>query len=377
MIAETWNGASRYREPAATLPLGFADDVPIDHDPLDPHPDHPTPLDLMVRLTRSERETRNKRLVEMAWNRYDQATDLLRRDGKTVAATCLLTSGGNDSMTVAHLFRSVATHVVHANTGTGIEATRVFVREQAAAWALPLLEVHPKPGEGYFDLVRGTIRAKSKTTGEMAQSWPGGFPGPAAHAVCYQRLKERGLATVPHLLGILGSRTERALQIAGRRRSESFIRRDVPHFEIDGKGTLPWSSPIAVWHKADLRTYRLMQADTDDPVPVNPVAQMLGMSGECGCLANGTPAEAAMWREKFPDDPFILAVNELEAEIADRDDIPEHRKKWGNGGVSGESSELGAMCGPNCAAGVQSLPDDIDLTEEGAQLALFLDGVAA
>jgi len=40
------------------LDFGLPDDVPADPDPLEPHPEHPTPLDLVVRLTRSERETR-------------------------------------------------------------------------------------------------------------------------------------------------------------------------------------------------------------------------------------------------------------------------------------------------------------------------------
>lgn len=367
--AEPWTGKTRHREPAATLPFGLPDDVPIDHNPVDPHPEHPTPLDLMLRLTRSERETRVHRLTAMAWNRWDQMQDMLSKDQKKVMAVCLLSSGGNDSMTVAHLFRSVATHIVHANTGTGIEATRVFVRDVADEWGLPLLEVHPKPGQGYFDMVRGNLRS-----GDGSLVWPGGFPGPAAHHICYQRLKERGLRNVPHLLGISGSWTDCALFVAGRRRAESKIRATIPHFDIAGRGTTPWLSPIAVWHKADLRTYRLMHADGGDPVPTNPTAQRLGMSGECGCLANGTIAEAAMWREQFPDDPFIQAINELEAEIADRDDIPEHRKRWGNGGVEGETSLSGDMCGPNCTTG-PPIPDDIDLTDP--QLAFILDGSAA
>lgn len=348
-----WDGNSRYREPAATLPLGFVDDVPVDHDPLNPHAEHPTPIDLVVTLTRSERETRVKRLVEMAWNRYDQAVDQLA--GKNVVATCALTSGGNDSYTIAHLFRSVTTHQVHANTGTGIEATRVFVRSQARAWGTPLIEVHPKPGQGYWDLVRGTVMARHRVTGELVQAWPGGFPGPAAHQVMYQRLKERGLEQVRHELGISGSRTDRCLFIAGRRRPESKRRAKVPHFET--RGATPWASPVAVWHKADLRAYRLLHASTDHPVPGNPVSRVLGMSGECGCLANATAGEPERWRAAYPDDPFILAVNAMEAELADRTDIPEHRKKWGWGGMVDDPDAVEVMdglcsidCGPDLIA---------------------------
>jgi len=260
-----YEGLSRHKEPAPTLALGYADDVPTEHDPLDPHPEHPTPIELVVRLTRSERETRVKRLVQMAWNRFDEAADIHGK-GKTIVATCALVSGGNDSYTLAHIFRSVATHQVHANTGTGIEGTRQFVRDQAVAWDVPLIETYTRAGQGYFDLVRGTVMARSRETGEMVQAWPGGFPGPAAHAVMYQRLKARGLEQVPHHFGISGSRTERVLYLAGRRRPESKRRAKVPHHEA--KGTVVWGSPLAVWHKADLRAYRLLNSG----VPRNPVA---------------------------------------------------------------------------------------------------------
>lgn len=352
-----YDGRSRHREPAATLELGFVDDVPLEHDPLNPHPEHPTPIEQVVRLTRPQREKRVERLVEMAWERYYEAVNLIEADGKEIVATCALTSGGNDSYTVAHLFRSVTTHQVHANTGTGIEATRKFVRRQASEWAASLLEVHPQPGAGYFDLIRGTVLAKSRETGEMVPAWPGGFPGPAAHKVMYERLKERGLSRVPHLLGISNSRTARALFIAGRRRPESMRRSSVPHHEIKKKGTTPWVSPIAVWHKADLRAYRLMH----DDVPCNPVAAILGMSGECGCLANAVPGEVERWRAAYPGDPFILEVAKVEAELADRDDIPEHRKKWGWGAEYDEPDEIeriDGLCGPAC--GPDPLLDQMD-----------------
>jgi len=76
--------------------------------------------------------------------------------------------------------RRLLTHLVHANTGTGIEATRAHVRSTALDWDLPLLEHVPPAGEGYFDLVLGKVTARSRETGEEVRSWPGGFPGPAA-----------------------------------------------------------------------------------------------------------------------------------------------------------------------------------------------------
>lgn len=325
-----------------TFDFGYGLDDEIDHDPLNPHPEVPTPIDLVMRLGREQREQRVKRLVEMSLARHEET--LAGMDGKTVVATGLLVSGGNDSYTVAHIFRDQATHFIHANTETGIEATREHVRATAADWGLPLLEVHPKPGQGYDNLVRGEVYAKSRETGEMVRAWPGGFPGPAAHQVMYTRLKERGLETIPHLLGISGSRTERVVYIAGRRRAESERRKNVPHRET--RGTVVWSSPITIWHKADLRTYRLMH----DDVPVNPVAQTLGMSGECGCLANAKPGEADRWRRAYPDDPFIKRMDALEREIATRIDIDPRFKRWGNASLLPEEdrSAGGLLCGKDC-----------------------------
>lgn len=347
---------SRHRPPAPTLTLGFEDDVPIDHDPLDPHPEHPTPVELVVRLTRSERETRVRALIELSRKKFQQAIDE-HTVGKEIAGICSLVSGGNDSYTVAHMFRDIATHQVHANTGTGIEATREFVRTTAAQWGVPLIERSPAPGSGYFDLVRGNVMAHSRKTGQLVQAWPGGFPGPAAHATMYQRLKERGLERVPHDFGISGSRTARVVFIAGRRRPESKVRSTIPY--ADPRGTVLWVSPLAVWHKADLRAYRLLHSN----VPQNPVAQVLGMSGECGCLANATAGEPERWRTAYPDDPFIREVNAVETEIADRPDIPAHRKRWGWGGDYDDPDEVeemsrNSLCSVNC--GVDPLFDHMD-----------------
>lgn len=132
------------RPPAPpTLRFGYRDDVPFEHHPLDPHPEYPTPLELVLGLTRSERETRVRALVRLSHNKFDQAIDE-HASGKEVVGFCSLVSGGNDSYTVANIFRGIATHQVHANTNTGIEATHEFVRATAAEWGVPLIERCPK-----------------------------------------------------------------------------------------------------------------------------------------------------------------------------------------------------------------------------------------
>lgn len=277
----------------------------------------------VARLTRPQREQRVLRLIERSHHIYDVA---IRRHGggRAVIATALLYSGGNDSSTVAHLFRAKATHVVMANTGIGIEQTRQFVRDTAADWNLPLVEKHPPIS--YADLVRAQ-----------------GFPGPGHHYKMYQRLKERCFDAARYDLGIAKRRTVCGIYIAGRRRSESERRSmpgQVPLFERDG--SVIWVSPLAEWTKLDLNTYRLMKGD----VPRNEVSDLIHMSGECLCgafAAKGEREEIAQW---FPLP--IAAIRALEVELAERTDIPDERKTWGWGAYRDalrRKAKHGRLCG--------------------------------
>jgi 3'-phosphoadenosine 5'-phosphosulfate sulfotransferase (PAPS reductase)/FAD synthetase len=313
----------------------------IDHDPLNPHPEEPTPLDMVMRLTRPQREKRAEKLIELADRRFYEAVEMfIHRQNRTLHSVCLLYSGGKDSSTVAALFRDRATHILHANTGTGIQATRDFVANTAKEWGLPL--IMEKSGDDYFDMVLGRLRNKN---GEIA--WRGGFPGAGAHPFVQQRLKERALDRAKHTLGISGSRTHSTLWVSGRRRPESRQRASIPHYESDGP--VVFNCPLTVWHKADLTTVRLMHGKT---VPVNPTAVKLGMSGECGCLANAHPGERDMWFREFPDDPFLQRILETEEELQKPEyaHIPNHMKRWGWNAEKADvrPEVVGRLCGPDC-----------------------------
>lgn len=186
-------------------------------------------------------------------------------DGHELVGKVVLFSGGNDSTTLAHLFRDRVTHAAHANTTIGVERTRQFVRDCCEQWGIPLLE---RSGpQTYRDLV---LEA-------------GGFPGPAMHFKMYQRLKERALREVRREL-VANGRKQRVLFIAGRRRSESERRSGITlHERID---SVIWASPFADWTKDDLDEYR-----STFGVVRNDTADRLGMSGECLCGAFAEPGE--------------------------------------------------------------------------------------
>lgn len=268
--------------------------------------DAPTPVDDVAQMTASERQIRVYGLLEQAY--YILADAINTHAGnRTVVAKCILFSGGNDSTVLAHIFRNLATHAIHANTGIGIEATRQFVRDTCAWWDLPLVEEH---GESYRELVLER-----------------GFPGPAMHWKMYQRLKERALDKTRHTIGVANKRKVCAVFIAGRRREESERRDGIVLHERDG--SVIWASPLANWTKLDLNTYRLMAQAKHDPVPVNEVTQLIHMSGECLCGSfahRGELDEIRMW---FPD--VAAEIEDLEAEVLATGRHPAYRCQWGWG----------------------------------------------
>jgi hypothetical protein len=123
-----------------------------------------------------------------------------------------------------------------------------------------------------------------------------GFPGPAMHFKMFTRLKERALEQIQREL-VSDPRKERVVFIAGRR---------------------------------------------------NRASDLIHMSGECLCGAFAAPGERAEIDAWFPT--ALDEVRELEALIADREDIPEHRKTWGWGSdpakkaLDGKASRSGLLC---------------------------------
>jgi 3'-phosphoadenosine 5'-phosphosulfate sulfotransferase (PAPS reductase)/FAD synthetase len=273
----------------------------------------------VAKLNGQQRERRVELLIEDSHLILEKALEVfIDGDSKTAAGIVGLFSGGNDSTVMCHVMRHRLTHLGHANTTIGIEKTRQFVRDTANRWRIPLMEFQPpRETDHYRSLVLDH-----------------GFPGPGHHFKMYQRLKERGLHEMRRQL--VKDRSQRIVFLAGRRREESRRRANIP--EMEREGSMVWVSPMIHWTKMDLNTYRLMF-----DVPVNEVTDLLHMSGECLCGSFAHAGELEEIRMWFPD--VANEIKALELEIADRNDIPEARKKWGWGaGQKPKKEKVGALC---------------------------------
>jgi len=278
-------------------------------------------------LSRHEREERVRLLVLQSHNILTRAIEShANADGRELAATVALFSGGNDSTVLTHLLRERATHAAHANTTIGLEATRDFVRQTCEIWKLPLMEfTPPNTRDHYENLVLDQ-----------------GFPGPGHHFKMYQRLKERSLEEVRRQL-VQNPYRQRVVFLAGRRRAESARRASIP--AVERRGSTVWVSPLVNWTTFDLTTYRLIHRD----VPVNDVTKLIHMSGECLCGSFAKPGEReelAFWFPKFDSE-----LRELEKRVASVRGIPEHRRRWGWGATTREPDRRRQPAsGPLCSS---------------------------
>lgn len=266
-------------------------------------------------------------LIAEANSIYADAVRMATADGHRLAGSVVLFSGGNDSTTTAHLFRHIATHAGHCNTGIGIEQTRQFVRDTCAGWGLPLIEKHPPPKRSYADMVLGEAKFQPKDGGPVRPFFEG-FPGPGGHGVMYRNLKERGLDAIKRDL-VANPRRERMIFITGVRQSESQRRAERPAVHRDGSAV--FASPIARWTKIDMNAYRKRFPD----VPSNEVADLIHMSGECLCGAFAHPGELNEIAYWFPE--VAAEIRELERRAAERGI---KRCTWGQG--------KGTPCGGVC-----------------------------
>ncbi len=228
--------------------------------------------------------------------------------GRELTGIVTMFSGGNDSTVLAHMMRNLTTHYAHGNTGIGIEGTRDFVRKTCADWDVPLLERSPAEGRTFDEYVSRH-----------------GFPGPGRHGHIYARIKGSPFEQINKIM-CPDPYSQRVLFIGGRRMLESGRRerRKIP--VIEHRKSIVWVSPLRGWTKFDLRTYRERFPDC----PVNPIAEHLGMSGECLCGAFAKPGELDQLRRFPPAADAVEQIGRL-SEVARSNGVAERRCRWGWG----------------------------------------------
>ena len=128
---------------------------------------------------------------------------------------------------------------------------------------------------------------------------------------------------------------QRIVFIAGRRRAESSRRANIPFDER--RGSIIWVSPMAMWTKLDLNTYRSMHPDLPGPCDAS---ALIHMSGECLCGAfahRGELDEVGMF---FPD--VKAEIEQLERDVVAAG-TPEPFCRWGHG-EGAPTARVGALC---------------------------------
>lgn len=203
-------------------------------------------------------------------------------------------SGGRDSLAVTHwMMQNVpGCEPFHCNTGIGIEATRQFVRDTCKAMGWPLHEIRAKEdcGQDYDAIVRSH-----------------GFPGPDSHSMMYARLKERPIRELVRRAKT--KRGDRVLLATGIRHDESVRRMRYAGQEVTRVGSQLWVSPIYWWSATERDAYIRQHG-----LPINPISQILGMSGECLCGAYAHRGEKSLVR--IVDPVTAARIDALEQDVS-------------------------------------------------------------
>lgn len=225
-----------------------------------------------------------KSIVDRAFQEYD------------VSHAFLLTSGGNDSIVPLHIFKDDEriSGAVHIDTGIRIPETEEHVKKTCNLFGLPLLvyrALENRQADGTPD---------PQIYEEIVKKF--GFPGPSQHLIMYSKLKERQVRRVirDHKVG-----RKKIMLITGVRRTES-SRRNRNVKEIQKEGAQLWVAPVANWSDNDMAVYR-----AHHDLPKNPVAENLGMSGECLCGAYAKPGELELIKKHYPETArYIESIEE-------------------------------------------------------------------
>lgn len=216
----------------------------------------------------------------------DELVAQARAEHRPVASFCLF-SGGSDSTVVAHRCRDHYQELAWIDTGTALPGVEDFVVDFAMFLDKPLRIVRHD-----FDAYRLVVLGGEDWKGDV---WEGlGFPGPANHGTCYNRLKERAIEALLRQAKVGHPRSARVMFLTGVRRAESARR--AKRRPVNRKAGQVFVNPLIDWTNADMRAYRARY-----DLPESDVAALLHRSGECNCGAFAAPGDRDLLRSLFPD----------------------------------------------------------------------------
>lgn len=196
-----------------------------------------------------------------------------------VAALALF-SGGDGSLAATHWYMNNVPNceVAHVDTGIGIPATQEFVIEtcRREGWPLTIVRANEDCGMVYEDIVMKH-----------------GFPGPYSHRFMYIQLKERAIGKLVRDRKV--RRRDKVMLLTGISHDDSMRRSGYAGAEITFNGAQMWVNAL-YWAGKSWFYHRIK----DNNIPRNPVAEELGMSGECLCGAFAGKGELAIVRRVCP-----------------------------------------------------------------------------
>lgn len=253
-------------------------------------------------------------------------------------------SGGNDSRALVHwMMNNVpGCECVHFNTQIGIEAGRQYVRDTCKHYGWPLTEIRAKDDCGQ-DYDANVLRH--------------GFPGPDGHRYMFTTLKERAVYELVKRAKVGHPRSAKVLIATGARHDESVRRMGYAGLEVRKIRAQIWTNPIYWWTKAERDAYNAASG-----MPRNPVADALGMSGECGCGAFAQPGELARWRAVDPS--FGARIDRLQSECLARGFTWGWEGRPPKGGFNAEQGTLDLPQMPLCTNCVKSAVVQAELAGE-------------
>lgn len=253
------------------------------------------------------------------------STDVLERvNARDPELVVALASGGHDSaaMLVRAAELGCVDLVCHCNTGIGIEQSRKYVRETAAAVGAKYIEVLPPEGERFADIVFGD-----------------GHPG--ARWVVHQRVRQRLKGKAKDIVS--ASFDGEVVFLTGVRRAESDRRWDelpAVGLEVSDRRGYVWANPCSSWLGTDVAT-KLSECE----IPRNPVRDVLGHSGEClcGCFDSFLNLGAIARVDPTIAHGLVWFMTHLAAWYDSQDEPPWPRQYlvWGHGGL--QERELRAL----------------------------------